>query len=192
VLRAADEIEQLLGLQSHDNDDWEPEEQLSDADFHSQQRYKLRPSSLHTLLVGDHQQQQPATVDGFAKRRAHIFVGKRSGSSHQFSLRPEAVAALTSDIERQRFVDDDDSEISDDKRSRMFVGKRPTSAFLDSLDTYVDESGRLMSPASNRMREQLLTAEKRPRMFVGKKYAPVFVGKRSTDEARERKMASRS
>lgn len=200
VFSAADEVDQLLAVNDND-DEWDPEEQQSDADsiaaFRSQQRYKFRPSSLASLFSGDRKQQQSAAawLDGLAKRRAHIFVGKRSGGSgfsalgHQFGLRPADVAALTSDVDRQRFAnDDDDSEIGNDKRSRMFVGKRLTSALLDGVhDLYEDES------ASNRLRgeQQLLSAEKRPRMFVGKKYAPVFVGKRSADENRLRQMASK-
>lgn len=197
----------MLAVQSHINDDvdeWDPEEQQSDADsiaaFRSQQRYKFRPSSLANVLSGDRKQQQAAAaaawLNGINKRRAHIFVGKRSSRSsvvsalgHQFGLGPEDVAALRSDIDGQKFVnDDDDNETSDDKRSRMFVGKRPMSALLDGVhNLYEDES------ASSRLRgeQQLLSAEKRPRMFVGKKYAPVFVGKRGADENQLRKMASK-
>ena len=160
-------------------DEWKPEDsarqqRLNDEDPIAvglgQRRYnKLRPLPHHGLIGDSKPQQQQSTamtgawLNGIMKRRAHIFVGKRSGAgSHRaFGLRPEA--------------DDDDSDIEDGKRSRMFVGKRPSSFYVN--DDYVDDTVDVDDWQSSRQPgEELAAADKRSRMFVGKKYAPVFVG----------------
>ena len=112
-------------------------------------RYESRPSSLAAaLLAAAHRDAQLATA---AKRRAHIFVGKR----------PSARDALLE-------ADNEDEDLADYiKRSRMFVGRRRDPA----------EEGWMPAEAAAAAGEM----EKRPRMFVGKKHAPVFVGKRSVE-----------
>lgn len=137
------------------------------------------------------------------EKRAHMFIGRRSGlsdPSFEDDLYDDALSESNSldkrahmfiGKRRRMFVgkksDDSDFLDSEDKRVHMFVGKRQDEQIDDTSEpARLLEMARLLqmenskrAPAFVGKRDGVQDEEdKRAHMFVGKKLAPSFVGKR--------------